>query len=67
MPQISFNGEPRKIEPGLTAEELLRQAGLKPESLIVLVNGDVVEAKALSGAVLKDGDSVDLLKLAGGG
>jgi len=67
MPEIKFNGEARKLEDGATAESLLRQAGFEPASLIVVLNGDIVETNELGAKLLKEGDSVDLLKLAGGG
>ena len=67
MPEIKFNGETRKLDSGSTAEALLRQAGIEPSSVIVVVNGDLVETKDLASSVIKDGDSVDLLRLAGGG
>ncbi len=67
MPEIKFNGEAKKLGEGVSAEALLRQEGLVPDSLIVVLNGDVIELAALPSAVLKDGDSLDLLRLAGGG
>ena len=67
MPEIKFNGETRKLDSGSTAEALLRLTGFEPASLLVVINGDVVETEALATTILKDGDSVDLLKLAGGG
>jgi thiamine biosynthesis protein ThiS len=67
MPEITFNGEKRKLEDGSSAEVFLRQAGFEPASLIVVLNGDVVETADLAAAKLKDGDALDLLKLAGGG
>ena len=66
MPGILLNGEPRETKDGETVEQALRSSGLDPASLIVLLNGDVLEGAALS-TKLKEGDSVDLLKLAGGG
>jgi len=67
MPEIKLNGETRKVEPGSTAEALLRQAGLAPASLIVIVNGEVADAKELASRSLNDGDAIDLLSFAGGG
>ena len=67
MPEIKFNGETRKLDSGSTAEVLLRQAGFEPASVILILNDDVVEKSALASTVLKDGDSVEILRLAGGG
>ena len=67
MPEIKFNGEKRSLDSGSTAEVLLRQAGFDPVSVIVVINGDVVEKTDLASTALKEGDSVDLLRLAGGG
>lgn len=67
MPEIKFNGESKPLEPGVTAEVFLRRSGFDPATVISVLNGDVVEADKLSSASLKDGDSLDLLRLAGGG
>jgi len=67
MPEITFNGERKSVDAGSTAESALRQAGVDPASFIVLLNGEVLDAKAVSSSVLSDGDGLDLLKLAGGG
>lgn len=67
MPEIKFNGETRKLDSGATAESALRLAGFEPGSVIVVLNGDVVEPAALASTALKDGDSLDLLRIAGGG
>jgi len=66
MPSIALNGETKEAKPGETVEQLLRSSSLDAASLIVLLNGEVLEKGSL-GVELKDGDSVDLLALAGGG
>jgi len=66
MPSIALNGETKEARPGESVETLLRAADLDPASVIVLLNGEVLDKGSL-GTALKDGDSVDLLALAGGG
>jgi len=64
MPEIKFNGDARKIEDGESVETLLLSSGIETQDVIAVLNGDVVEKTA---TLLKDGDALDLLRVAGGG
>jgi len=67
MPLIKLNGESLSLEKACSAEELLLGAGFDPASMIVVLNGEVVERESFAACILKDGDEMDLLRLAGGG
>ncbi|HKQ97793.1 MAG TPA: sulfur carrier protein ThiS [Candidatus Polarisedimenticolia bacterium] len=65
--RIRLNGEPRDLESGTTIERLLRDLDLPTARLAVERNGDVVPRAAHAGAVLEDGDVVEVVRFVGGG
>ena len=65
--RIRLNGAPRVIDPGTTVERLLRELDLTDGRLAVERNGDVVPRAAHAGAVLEEGDVVEVVRFVGGG
>lgn len=65
--RIRLNGAPRVIDPGTTVERLLRELDLPDGRLAVERNGDVVPRAAHAGAVLEEGDVVEVVRFVGGG
>lgn len=64
---ITVNGEPREVAEHLSVLELLRQLGVKPEITAVQRNAEVVNRKAIDSTVLMDGDTIELIRIVGGG
>ena len=64
--KIILNGEHTLADAGASAERFLGSAGINAASIIIVLNGDPLPKDKLN-TVLKDGDRIDVLHLAGGG
>ncbi len=65
--KITVNGEDRELEDGLTLGELLRRWELSAGRLACERNRDIVPRAAYDETVLKDGDSLEIVQMIGGG
>ncbi len=67
---LTVNGQPESqaADTGaLTVADLLERHGLDGQPVAVEVNGNVVPRRDHTGTTLKDGDTVELVTLVGGG
>lgn len=64
---IVLNGQPRTVGAGTTLAELLRQLRLEPRHLAVEVNLRLVPREHHAEYVLRDGDTLEIVTLVGGG
>lgn len=64
--KITINGEAAAIEP-CTIAQLVRQRNLKPETVVVELNMQIVKQEQWPQTQLKDGDTLELLSFVGGG
>lgn len=64
---ITVNGQPREVREQITVLDLLRQLGVKPEITAVQRNAEIINRKAVDTTVLMDGDTVELIRIVGGG
>jgi len=67
MPLIALNSEPKSFPDPLTVEDLLRILGKDSKKLAVEVNRSVVPRMEHKSFKLRDGDSVEIVTLVGGG
>lgn len=65
--KVTVNGEEREIEPGTTVRELVERLGLGSAACAVEVNRSLVPRREHETAVIKEGDTVELVTLVGGG
>jgi thiamine biosynthesis protein ThiS len=65
--ELVINGERREMPDGLTAAQLLEQLQVAPEGVVVEVNLTILKRARLPGAVLKEGDRVEIVRFVGGG
>jgi thiamine biosynthesis protein ThiS len=65
--EIVFNGEPRRIAPGMTIAALVAELGLDPRHVAVEVNLELVPRGRHSEHALAAGDQVEVVTLVGGG
>jgi sulfur carrier protein len=65
--QILVNGLPETVSDSITAAQLLDHLKIARERVAVVVNENVVRRAELSGVQLKDGDSVEIITMVGGG
>ncbi len=69
MIRIKVNGEERFIEREMTVEELLKHMGvqIREVGLAVAVNEEVVPKSEYGKRIVREGDSVEIVQLVGGG
>ena len=64
---ITVNGDPTKLEDGLSVAALVAQRAPDHRRIAVAVNADVVPRSAWPSTVLRDGDAVEVLVAVAGG
>jgi len=64
---VIVNSEPRDLEPGTTVGQLLAQLGLDKAICAAEVNREVVPRRERDGRELREGDTVEVVTLVGGG
>ncbi len=65
--RITVNGTDREVADGLTVEALLEQLGVNPATVVVERNRDILPRDQFGSAALAEGDSLELVRLVGGG
>lgn len=65
--QIKVNGEIREIPQGSSMLDLIRSLGLEERVMASALNMEIVKQDAWSQALLKEGDTIELLDFVGGG
>lgn len=64
---ISVNGERRETPDNSTVSALLATMNLRPETTIVERNGAVVDRAQYAAVQLAEGDTIELVRMVGGG
>jgi sulfur carrier protein len=64
---IEFNGQPRPVSPGTTVAQLLDELHIPSSRVAVEINLQLVPRTAHGEHVLREGDRVEVVSLAGGG
>jgi sulfur carrier protein len=66
--EITVNGEKRVgLTSPLTIAELLEQLEIKPKSIIVELNFEIVAKNKVNATTVRDGDTIEIIRLVGGG
>jgi sulfur carrier protein len=65
--RVLVNGDARELADGLGLVALIEQLGLRPGSVVVERNGEVVVRSELDGVTLADGDRLELVRAVAGG
>lgn len=65
--QIKVNGEIRELNEGTTMFDLIQSLGLDERVMASALNMEIVKQDAWGAAVLKEGDTIELLDFVGGG
>lgn len=65
--EIRVNGEPRRVEDGITVARLLEKLEMQPRYLAVERNFELVPRTRHAECVLADGDAIEIVTLVGGG
>lgn len=66
MPTITLNGEPHTTT-ATTVADLLQEQGLEGQAVAVELNQSVVPKREHPDQPLRDGDTIELVTLVGGG
>lgn len=65
--QITINGTSRDVPDSITLESLLQTLQLNPKTTVVELNRDVVARDTYAEVTLSAGDTLELVRLVGGG
>lgn len=65
--QITLNGEPYTLEGPATLAVLLERLAIHPQSVAVEHNYDIVKRDRLAETPLAEGDTVEVVRMIGGG
>lgn len=65
--EIKVNGEMREIAEGSSMLDLIHSLGLEERVMASALNMEIVKQDAWEKAILKEGDTIELLDFVGGG
>ena len=65
--RLLINGEDKEFSDGLSLEEVIRQLGVRKETVVAEVNRKIVQTAQCGQWKLSDGDQVELIQFVGGG
>jgi sulfur carrier protein len=65
--KVVVNGEPREVAEGTSVRALVEAVAPKGAACAAEVNRELVPRREQEGRVLRDGDSVEIVTLVGGG
>lgn len=64
---VTVNGEARDVPEAVTLVGLMQSLGLKPELTAVQRNDDIVGRDEHATTILLEGDTIELIRIVGGG
>ena len=64
---VLLNGRESDLPEGMTVADLIAQKNLRPGTLLVELNGELVKQYAWPDIVLKEEDRLEILRFVGGG
>ncbi len=67
MINLMVNGKPRTAEESLNLEAYLESFGFNMQFVAVGYNGEVLKKEHFAGTVLRDGDTLEIVRPVGGG
>ncbi|UCF30494.1 MAG: sulfur carrier protein ThiS [bacterium] len=65
--EILLNGERKKLNGGMTVEDLLKDLGIDPAAVVVERNLSILNRKDHGVQSLSDGDTVEIIQMVDGG
>ncbi len=65
--EIRVNGETRQWDRSVTVRDLLEALGIRPRAVVVERNLKIVPRERMAEEMVEDGDSVEIIRLVGGG
>jgi sulfur carrier protein len=64
---ININGEQKEIIEGSSIAQLLEELNIRPGRVVIELNRDIVAREAYGSAILKQGDTLEIVHFVGGG
>lgn len=64
---VTLNGKPTTLAEGVTVRSLLDDLELVPVRVAVEINEDLVPRRTFDGAVIHEGDTIEIVTFVGGG
>ena len=65
--QVTVNGETREAPEGASVLGLVERLGFNPKRVVVELNAEIVPRDGYADAMLNDGDTLELVRIVGGG
>ncbi len=65
--EILVNGEKRQLDAAIAVGDLVEALGLRPGSVVVEKNLRIVPRERMAEEIVQDGDSLEIIRLVGGG
>ncbi len=65
--EIRVNGETRQWDGSVTVRDLLESLGIRPGTVVVERNLQIVPRERVAEEMVEDGDSIEIIRLVGGG
>ena len=67
MIRVTINGRPREFERDLALPELIERIEVAHPRIAVALNGTVLRKEEHAGAIVHDGDTLEIVRMVGGG
>ncbi|MGA2286174.1 MAG: sulfur carrier protein ThiS [Dehalococcoidia bacterium] len=67
MIAVTVNGKPREVEEETDLAGLLRSLEVEARGVAVARNAEIVPRKAYATVTLREGDSIEIVRMVGGG
>ncbi|MBI5810340.1 MAG: sulfur carrier protein ThiS [Deltaproteobacteria bacterium] len=64
---VRLNGQEREVADGMTVTGLLEAFNIRREGIAVDINREVVPKRLHKETLIRDGDSIEIIRMAGGG
>jgi len=65
--EVTVNGKPRQVAAKSTLPSLLEELQIDRRLIAIAYNGDVIPRDRYDEVVLKDGDTLEVVRMVGGG
>ena len=64
---ITLNGQPKTLKNITTLSGLLKDLSLKPDTVVIELNTEIIQPDAYDAQTLNEADSVEIIRFVGGG
>lgn len=65
--KITVNGKERTFDANIPASQLIEKLGVDIRTVAIALNGEIVPKPTLANVTVKDGDSIEIVRIVGGG